>query len=383
MEGKEQRFGIADSALWTAVTTVTSCGAVNAAFDSFTGIGGLVPMANIMTGEVIFGGVGSGLYWMLLFVLLAVFIAGLMVGRTPEYLGKKIEAREMKLVLIGVLVTPLLVLFATSLAVASHYGTISIYNPGPQGFSETLYAYMSQANNNGSAFAGYTGFIQPNAPGNAGAYGITFADLLGGLAMLFARFLPMLAALAVAGSLAGKKVAPVGPGHLPHRHADLRGPADRRDRDRRRADLLPRLPARPRRPGPHRPALLMNGMRKDLITATIAIVFLTLLLGVAYPLAITGVTQVLFPNKADGSRIERDGKPVGSKLIGQDFSRACATKTARTRPTRRFQSRPSATGYSADVTFFNNLGPNNRDLPDSSKRTSLPTSSSSGPTTRA
>ena len=137
------------------------------------------------TGEVIFGGVGTGLYGMLLFVLLAVFIAGLMVGRTPEYLGKKIEAREVKLVMIGTLVVPLLVLVATALAVATKYGGPSIFNSGPQGFSETLYAYMSQANNNGSAFAGFTGFVQPNAPGNVGAFGITFADILGGLAMMF------------------------------------------------------------------------------------------------------------------------------------------------------------------------------------------------------
>jgi len=212
MEGKEQRFGIAESSLWTAVTTVTSCGAVNAALDSLTGIGGLVPLANMGTGEVVFGGVGSGLYYMLLFVLLTVFIAGLMVGRTPEFLGKKIESREVKLVLVGVLVTPLLVLFATSWAVASSDGTQSIFNAGPQGFSESLYAYMSQANNNGSAFAGYTGFVQPNAPGNAGAYGYDFANLLGGLAMLFARFLPMIAALAVAGSLSGKRIAPAGAG---------------------------------------------------------------------------------------------------------------------------------------------------------------------------
>ena len=212
MEGKEQRFGIADSSLWTAVTTVTSCGAVNAAFDSLTGIGGLVPTANLSTGEVIFGGVGSGLYYMLMLILLTVFIAGLMVGRTPEFLGKKIESREMKLVLVGVLVTPLLVLIGTALAVASPDGTQSIYNSGPQGFSESLYAYMSQANNNGSAFAGYTGFIQPNAPGNAGSEAFSFATLLGGLIMVFARFLPMIAALGVAGSLAGKKVAPAGAG---------------------------------------------------------------------------------------------------------------------------------------------------------------------------
>ena len=212
LEGKEQRFGIANSALWATVTTDASNGSVNSALDSYTGIGGAVPLINMMTGEVIFGGVGSGLYGMLLMALLAVFIAGLMVGRTPEYLGKKVEAREVKLVLIGVLAVPLGVLVATALAVATKYGAPSIYNAGPQGFSETLYAYTSQTNNNGSAFAGFTGFVQPNAPGNVGAFGITFADLLGGVAMLAGRFLPLLAALAVAGSLATKRVAPVGAG---------------------------------------------------------------------------------------------------------------------------------------------------------------------------
>ena len=213
LEGKELRFGDAGSALWAVVTTVASCGAVNGALDAFTGIGGAVPLANIMTGEVIFGGVGSGLYGMLMFVLLAVFIAGLMVGRTPEFLGKKIEAREIKLVVLGTIAIPLLVLGATALAIATKYGAPSIYNGGPQGFSETLYAYASQANNNGSAFAGYTGFVQPN-PGGAGAFGITFADLLGGAAMLAGRFLPMVLALAVAGSLVGKRVAPSGPGTM-------------------------------------------------------------------------------------------------------------------------------------------------------------------------
>jgi len=212
LEGKEQRFGIANSALWATVTTDASNGSVNSAHDSFTGIGGSVPLTNIMTGEVIFGGVGSGLYGMLLMVLLAVFIAGLMVGRTPEYLGKKVESREVKLVLIGTLFVPLGVLVATALAIATKYGAPSIFNSGPQGFSETLYAYTSQTNNNGSAFAGYTGFVQPNAPGNVGAFGITFADLLGGLAMLAGRFVPLIAALAVAGSLATKKVAPAGAG---------------------------------------------------------------------------------------------------------------------------------------------------------------------------
>src|SRR6202046_1105091 len=165
--GKEQRFGIAGSALFNVVTTVTSCGAVNSAIESFTGIGGAVPFANLSASEVIFGGVGTGLYSILLYVLLAVFLGGLMVGRTPEYIGKKIEAREIKLVALGILITPLAALFSTALATASSAGRASIATAvtgsGPQGFSETFYAYLSQANNNGSAFAGYTGFIQPNA----------------------------------------------------------------------------------------------------------------------------------------------------------------------------------------------------------------------------
>jgi K+-transporting ATPase ATPase A chain len=212
LEGKEQRFGIANSTLWATATTDASNGSVNSAHDSYTGVGGLVPLVNMMTGEVIFGGVGSGLYGMLLFALLAVFIAGLMVGRTPEYLGKKIQAREVKLVLVGTIVTPILVLVATALSVATKWGAPSIYNPGPQGFSETLYAYTSQGNNNGSAFAGFTGFVQPDAPGNKGAFGITFADVVGGLSMLGARFVPLVAALAVAGALAGRRVTPTGTG---------------------------------------------------------------------------------------------------------------------------------------------------------------------------
>jgi K+-transporting ATPase ATPase A chain len=214
MEGKETRFGIASSSLFAAVTTVTSCGAVNAAMESLTGLGGAIPMANMMTGEVVFGGVGSGLASMLLFVILAVFIAGLMVGRTPEYLGKKIGAREVKLTMVGTLAVPLLVLVATAISIASKYGKPSIFNGGPQGFSETLYAYTSQANNNGSAFAGFTGFVQPHAPGNAGSFGITFADVLGSGAMLAGRFLPILAVLAVAGALAGRRVSPQGPGTM-------------------------------------------------------------------------------------------------------------------------------------------------------------------------
>jgi K+-transporting ATPase ATPase A chain len=215
LEGKEQRFGIAGSALFDTITTVTSCGAVNSAIESFTGIGGAIPFSNLSASEVIFGGVGTGLYSILLYVLLAVFIGGLMVGRTPEWLGKKLEAREIKLAGLGILVTPLAALFATALATASHAGRASIseLGKGPQGFSETLYAYLSQSNNNGSAFAGYTGFIQPNA-GNVGSHGVTFADVLGGLVMLFARFGPILFTLAVAGALAGKRVTPAGLGTM-------------------------------------------------------------------------------------------------------------------------------------------------------------------------
>jgi potassium-transporting ATPase potassium-binding subunit len=215
MEGKDQRFGIAGSALFDVVTTVTSCGAVNSAIESFTGIGGAVPFANLSASEVIFGGVGTGLYSILLYVILAVFIGGLMVGRTPEYLGKKIEAREIKLVALGILITPLAALFCTAMATASSAGraSISTLGVGPQGFSETFYAYLSQANNNGSALAGYTGFVQP-AAGNLGSHGVTFADLLGGFDMVFARYVPILFALAVAGSLAGKRVSPPGLGTM-------------------------------------------------------------------------------------------------------------------------------------------------------------------------
>jgi potassium-transporting ATPase potassium-binding subunit len=217
LEGKEQRFGTAGSALFDVVTTVTSCGAVNSAIESFTGLGGAVPFANLSASEVIFGGVGTGLYSILLYVLLAVFIGGLMVGRTPEYLGKKIEAKEIKLVAIGLLITPLAALFSTALGIASKAGRASIDTAvtghGPQGFSETFYAYLSQANNNGSAFAGYTGYVQPNA-GNLGAHGIKFADLLGGFTMIFARYGPILFALAVAGALAGKRVSPAGLGTM-------------------------------------------------------------------------------------------------------------------------------------------------------------------------
>jgi K+-transporting ATPase ATPase A chain len=198
MSDKEQRFGIANTALWATATTDASNGSVNGGHDALTAAGGAVPIVNMFVGEVIFGGVGSGMYGMLLYVLLAVFVSGLMVGRTPEYLGKKIGARDIKIVLVGLMFPPAMVLVLTALAVTLTDGLASIFNPGPHGFSEALYAYTSQGNNNGSAFAGY------------GA--TTFSTLLGGTAMLLARFVPLVAALAVAGSLASKKAAPASAG---------------------------------------------------------------------------------------------------------------------------------------------------------------------------
>jgi K+-transporting ATPase ATPase A chain len=202
MEGKEIRFGIANSALWATATTAASNGSVNSMHDSYTPLGGLVPLFLMQLGEVIFGGVGSGLYGMLVFAIIAIFVAGLMVGRTPEYLGKKIEAFEMKMAALVILVPPLVVLLLTALAVVLPDGVASMQDSGPHGFSEVLYAYSSQGNNNGSAFAGFNA----NTP---------FFNLTGGLAMLFARFWVALPTLAIAGSLARKKLVPVGPGTLP------------------------------------------------------------------------------------------------------------------------------------------------------------------------
>ena len=200
MSDKEVRFGITDSALWGTVTTAASNGSVNSGHDAWTGAAAVVPLTLIGMGEVVFGGVGSGLYGMLLFVVLAVFVAGLMVGRTPEYLGKKIGAREIKLTMIGVLVMPIGLLVMLAAAVATRAGTASIFNAGPQGFSEAFYAYTSQFNNNGSAFAGY---------------GVTeLSATLGGVAMLIGRFAPLLAVLALAGALSGKQVAPFSAGTL-------------------------------------------------------------------------------------------------------------------------------------------------------------------------
>jgi K+-transporting ATPase ATPase A chain len=213
MEGKEQRFGTAGSSLFVSSGTASGDGAVNSGVESYTGLGAGVAMANMMTGEVIFGGPGSGLYGMLLLVVLAVFIAGLMVGRTPEFLGKQIQAREVKLASLGTLFVPLLLMVFAAIAIAAPVGRQSMFAHGPQGLAETVYAYLSQAQNNGSAFAGYTGFIQPLA-GNVGSHGITFADLTGGLVMTFGRFVPILAVLALAGSLGPRRIAPFGLGTL-------------------------------------------------------------------------------------------------------------------------------------------------------------------------
>jgi potassium-transporting ATPase potassium-binding subunit len=202
LEGKETRFGVGGSALFAASTTGTSTGAVNSSHDSYTAIGGLVATSQMLLGEVSPGGVGAGLYSMLVFVLLAVFIAGLMVGRTPEWLGKKVQAREVKLAGLAILVMPALVLVLTGISVVVPAGTASRGNLGPHGLTEILYAFTSMANNNGSAFAGLTG----DTP---------FYNLTGSLALLAGRFLPILAVLAIAGSLAAKERVPAGPGTFP------------------------------------------------------------------------------------------------------------------------------------------------------------------------
>ena len=203
MEGKEVRFGIANSALFATITTDASCGAVNSMHDSFTPIGGLVPLVNIMLGEIIFGGVGSGLYGMLIFCILAVFIAGLMVGRTPEYLGKKIEAYDVKMSMLYVLIFPLVILVFAAIAVlAPSFGTSQLANQGPHGLSEIIYTYTSGTGNNGSAFAGISA--------NTYWYNSTI-----GAAMLIGRFLMIVPMLAVAGNLARKKTVPPSLGTFP------------------------------------------------------------------------------------------------------------------------------------------------------------------------
>ena len=202
MEGKEVRFGIANTALWATVTTDASCGAINGWHDSFTPLGGLVPLANIMLSEVVFGGVGAGMYGMLIYIVLAVFIAGLMVGRTPEYLGKKIEAYDVKMAMLVILVFPLVILGFSAISVVAGFGTSSILNPGPHGLSEIIYAFTSQAGNNGSAFAGLT-------------TNTLWYNTAGAVTMLVGRFLMIIPALAIAGNLAGKKYVPPSLGTFP------------------------------------------------------------------------------------------------------------------------------------------------------------------------
>ena len=202
MEGKEQRFGIANSAIWAVATTAASNGSVNAMHDSFSPLGGLIPMWLMQLGEVLFGGVGSGLYGLVLFALIAVFVSGLMVGRTPEYLGKKIEAFEIQMAMIGILIPCAVVLLGTALAVSIAQGKASVFNPGPHGFSEVLYAFSSAANNNGSAFGG----LNANTP---------FYNWSLALAMLLGRYGVLLPVLAIAGSLASKKITPPSAGTLP------------------------------------------------------------------------------------------------------------------------------------------------------------------------
>ena len=202
MEGKEVRFGIANTALWATVTTDASCGAINGWHDSFTPLGGMVPLVNIMLSEVIFGGVGAGMYGMLIYIVLAVFIAGLMVGRTPEYLGKKIEAYDVKMAMLVVLVFPLVILGFSAISAVMGFGTSSILNPGPHGLTEILYSFTSQAGNNGSAFAGLT-------------TNTLWYNTAGGITMLVGRFLMIIPMLAVAGSLAQKKYVPPSLGTFP------------------------------------------------------------------------------------------------------------------------------------------------------------------------
>ncbi|MBV8755191.1 MAG: potassium-transporting ATPase subunit KdpA [Hyphomicrobiales bacterium] len=202
MEGKEVRFGIAGSALFAVVTTAASCGAVNAMHDSFTALGGMIPLINIQLGEIIVGGVGAGMYGMLLFVIVAIFVAGLMVGRTPEYVGKKIEAKEVKMAMLAILILPLMYLGWTAVAVVVPSAVAATNNPGPHGFTEILYAYTSQTGNNGSAFAGLSG-------------NTLFYNLTGAVAMLVGRFWMIVPAMAIAGSLAAKKSIPPSAGTFP------------------------------------------------------------------------------------------------------------------------------------------------------------------------
>ena len=233
MEGKEVRFGIANSALLATVTTDASCGAINGWHDSFTPLGGMVPLVNIMLSEVIFGGVGAGMYGMLIYIVLAVFIAGLMVGRTPEYLGKKIEAYDVKMAMLVVLVFPLVILSSQRFRRSTDSALPASLNPGPHGLSEILYAFTSQAGNNGSAFAGLT-------------TNTLWYNIAGGFTMLVGRFLMIIPMLAIAGNLARKEICSAVAGHVPGDDAAVHCAVDRRDPDRRRTTFFPAS-----KPGPN------------------------------------------------------------------------------------------------------------------------------------
>ena len=284
MQDKEVRFGIADTALWATVTTNASNGSVDGGHDALHATGGAVPLVNIFFGEVIWGGVGSGLYGMFFYILIAVFVAGLMVGRTPEYLGKKIEAREIKIAAVGALFVPTMVLVLTGISVVTHAGLASVYNSGAHGFTEALYAYTSQTNNNGSAFAGY------------GA--LPFSENLGAVALYLGGFVPLLAALAVGGTLAAKKTSRVGR-DVPDGRPDVRGAARRNHRPHRRAHDLPGAHPRPHRGG----ALVI----RSVVRSIVAVVVLTVAFGFIYPVVMTGIAQIAFKDKANGSLITRNG----------------------------------------------------------------------------
>ena len=258
MEGKSVRFGIPQSSQFVAATTGTSTGSVDASHDSLTAIGGLVPLLSIQLGEITPGGIGAGLYGMLMFVILGVFIAGLMVGRTPEYLGKKIEARDVKLAALAILILPLSILGLTAISVLVTPGQAGPLNPGPHGFSEILYAFSSATGNNGSAFAGLSG--------NTLYYNTTLE-----IGMWLGRYLFVIPILALAGSMVKKKVIPAERRHLPHRHAAVRGAARRRGAGGRRAHVLPRAGARPdprALPDRRRPPSLRAGMTAVASTPT-------------------------------------------------------------------------------------------------------------------
>ena len=331
LSDKEVRYGIASTVNWAVATTNASNGSVNGGHDAMTATGGAVPIVNMFTGEVIFGGVGSGLYGMFFFVVIAVFVAGLMVGRTPEYLGKKIEAREIKIAAVGALFVPTMVLVLTAISVVTDHGLASVFNPGAHGFSESLYAYDSQSNNNGSAFAGY-GALEFSA--------------LHGNGRPLAR--PVRTAHRRARSrrrARGEEDASRVGRHVPHRRRHVRRAPGRRDHPHRRPDDLPGAHARADRGG----AVVIRTAGRSVL----AVVVLTVALGLVYPLVFTGLAQLVVPDKANGSLVERDGKVVGSKLAAQAF----------TKP-EYFHPRPTATDpeYNAAGTTFANLGPTNPDL---------------------